>query len=124
MPIRRCKQRIDVQVCSSETFDPNGKRVREFARPARSPRETAGNVSNPQRALYGNFITDEYTLTLRLESELSDLRVEYANPLNNARAHYSVPIAAQITKKNTDTPYGVSVFFLVTGTGIEPMFSA
>ncbi|MBQ7375102.1 MAG: hypothetical protein IJW61_03930 [Clostridia bacterium] len=31
-------------------------------------------------AEYGNFITDEYTHTLRLESELSDLRVGYANP--------------------------------------------
>ena len=30
--------------------------------------------------IYGNFITDEYTHTLRLESELSDLRVGYANP--------------------------------------------
>ena len=30
--------------------------------------------------LHGNFITDEYTPTLRLESELSDLRVGYANP--------------------------------------------
>ena len=29
---------------------------------------------------YGNFIVDEYTHTLRLESELSDLRVGYANP--------------------------------------------
>ena len=28
----------------------------------------------------GNFIKDEYTHTLRLESELSDLRVGYANP--------------------------------------------
>jgi hypothetical protein len=29
----------------------------------------------------GNFIKDEYTHTLRLESELSDLRVGYANPI-------------------------------------------
>ena len=28
---------------------------------------------------YGNFIKDEYTHTLRLESELSDLRVGYAD---------------------------------------------
>lgn len=28
---------------------------------------------------HGNFITDEYTHTLRLESELLDLRVGYAN---------------------------------------------
>jgi len=34
--------------------------------------------------LRGNFITDEYTHTLRLESELSDLRVGYANPYSNA----------------------------------------
>ena len=33
-----------------------------------------GEMSN------GNFIKDEYTHTLRLESELSDLRVGYANP--------------------------------------------
>ena len=64
---------------------PSGKRVREFARPTRSPQETAGNVSNPQRALYGNFITDEYTPTLRLESELSDLRVGYANPYSKRK---------------------------------------
>ena len=31
--------------------------------------------------VYGNFIEDEYTHTLRLESELSDLRVGYANPI-------------------------------------------
>ena len=31
-------------------------------------------------AEYGNFITDEYTHTLCLESERSDLRVGYANP--------------------------------------------
>ena len=30
--------------------------------------------------IYGNFITDEYTHTLRLESKLSNLRVGYANP--------------------------------------------
>ena len=34
--------------------------------------------------LRGNFITDEYTRTLRLASELSDLRVGYANPYSNA----------------------------------------
>ena len=34
---------------------------------------------------YGNFIEDEYTLTLRLESELSDLRVGYANPCDVRR---------------------------------------
>ena len=30
--------------------------------------------------VYGNFIEDEYTHTLRLESKLSDLWVGYANP--------------------------------------------
>ena len=34
---------------------------------------------------YGNFITDEYTPTLRLESELSDLRVGYANPATSSQ---------------------------------------
>jgi len=29
---------------------------------------------------YGNFIIDEYTHPLRLESKLSDLRAGYANP--------------------------------------------
>ena len=29
---------------------------------------------------YGNFVCDEYTHTLRLKSELFDLRVGYANP--------------------------------------------
>ncbi len=35
---------------------------------------------------YGNFITDEYTHTLRLKSELFDLRVGYANPYSKRKA--------------------------------------
>ena len=34
---------------------------------------------------YGNFIIDEYTHTLLLESELSDLRVWYANPYSKRK---------------------------------------
>ena len=34
--------------------------------------------------LHGNFITDEYTHPLRLESKLSDLRVGYADSYSNA----------------------------------------
>ena len=33
---------------------------------------------------YGNFSRAEYTHTLRLESELSDLRVGYANPATSS----------------------------------------
>ena len=35
---------------------------------------------------YGNFAVGEYTRPLRLESELSDLRVGYANPIRGANA--------------------------------------
>ena len=35
--------------------------------------------------LYGNFIKDEYTHSLRLESELSDLRSGYANPATTSQ---------------------------------------
>ena len=33
-----------------------------------------------REVFYGNFAVGEYTLALRLESELSDLRAGYANP--------------------------------------------
>ena len=46
--------------------------------------------------LHGNFITDEYTHTLRLESELSDLRVGYANPCDIRRC---VRFLVRVTKK-------------------------
>ena len=68
----------------------------------------------------GNFITDEYTHTLRLESELSDLRVGYANPatLSPGEIH-------RTSHQKKNHPIQVRIrWFLVTRTGIEPMFSA
>ena len=39
---------------------------------------------NLNRKSYGNFIIDEYTHTLRLESKLSDLRVGDATPATSS----------------------------------------
>ena len=48
------------------------------------------NKKGSMSHVYGNFIEDEYTHILRLESELSDLRVGYANPIPSANA-WSAP---------------------------------
>ena len=72
---------------------------------------------------YGYFAQKrEYTHTLRLESELSDLRVGYANPCAHAEAVRFFDPARGIGKKKSTT--NVVLFFLVTRTGIEPMFPA
>lgn len=43
-------------------------------------KETARLATCGREVFYGNFAVGEYTLALRLESELSDLRAGYANP--------------------------------------------
>ena len=43
-------------------------------------KETARLATCGGEVSYGNFAVGEYTLALRLESELSDLRAGYANP--------------------------------------------
>lgn len=48
----------------------------------------------------GNFIKDEYTHTLRLESELSDLRVGYANPYSKCE-HFECARCGYGTKIKT-----------------------
>ena len=65
----------------------------------------------------GNFSRAEYTHTLRLESELSDLRVGYANP----SATVSRMGLRGVTKKEEHRI--CDALFLVTPTGIEPISS-
>ena len=64
-------------------------------------------LSFPQRNVeYGNFAFGEYTLALRLTSELVDLRAGYANPYPCGRATRVGSCAKRISKTKKDTPKG------------------
>ena len=69
---------------------------------------------------YGNFSKAEYLLALRLANKLADLRAANANPCGSAAGQDSEYRSPQNEKKHSD---GV-LRSVVTGTGIEPMFSA
>ena len=57
--------------------------------------------------LHGNFITDEYTHPLRLESKLSDLRTEHAHSF--VHTHEWIRIK-HVDKKRTDNHKGCPVW--------------
>ena len=75
---------------------------------------------------YGNLAFGENSRALRLENvllrkPLSDLRAANANPIVR-RAHEMG--SRRVGRKRTGTSFEVPVLFLVTRTGIEPMFPA
>ena len=75
---------------------------------------------------YGNLAFGENSRALRLENaslreSLSDLRAANANPIVR-RAHEMG--SRRVDRKRTGTSFEVPVLFLVTRTGIEPMFPA
>ena len=79
---------------------------------------------------HGNLAFGENILALRLENaslreSLSDLRAGYANPATHAAGvRRRVRFLVWDDRKRTGTSFEVPVLFLVTRTGIEPMFPA
>ncbi len=95
-----------------------------FSEWVRGRAEHEKETDTPQGSVCTGISLREYLLALRLTSELADLRAANANPYSENQGFSEWVRGRAEHEKETDTPQGSVCLFLVTRTGIEPMFSA